>query len=152
MGNSNTNSNTNPAPAMQLTAEDLQRIISTAIAAAKEPNEYEKIELEEKKEELARKRAQIEQDQQTRRDTAQQQLQILNARKQMQRVCTHKHRDGHTHGVHIVDDIGGFVLCQKCQAVIRPGMAPKGYTGTVIFDTDLFNRLFQETASNGFWE
>lgn len=142
----------NETPRMTFTTEDIQKIIAAAVAAAKEPNELEKLEMEEKREQLEARRAQIEQDQQTRRETAQQQIAIMENRRAMQGLCTHKHRRGDTHCVFVNDELGGYVLCQKCQAVIRPGVAPQKNDSGVIFDTVLFNRLLQECTSNGFFE
>jgi hypothetical protein len=138
--------------AVSLTAKDLQQLIATAIAAAKQPNEIEQFELEEKKKKQEQQKLDTEQEQQTRRETAEQQLQIIASKKSFQRVCTHKHRKGDSHCVFVTDDLGGYILCQKCQAVIRSGSVPKDYNGTVIYDTDLFNRLFQDTSSNGVWD
>lgn len=137
---------------LTLTATNLKDIIAAAVAESRKPSELEQLELEEKKAAQEQKRAQIEQDQQTRRETAEQQLQIMANKRAFQKLCTHKHRKGDTHCTFVHDEQGGYVLCQKCQAVIRPGVAPKSYTGDVIFDTDLFNRLFQDTSSNGMWE
>jgi hypothetical protein len=34
-----------------------------------------------------------------------------------------------------------YLLCLKCQAIIRPGLAPAGYNGGDIYDTALFEQL-----------
>jgi hypothetical protein len=142
----------NEKPTVNFTAEDLQNIIATAIAAAKEPTEIEKITLDEKRAEQEARRAQIEADQQMRADTARQQIVIMQNKRAAQHVCTHKHRkSGDTHCVFVSDDLGGYVLCQKCQAVIRPGAEPAKNNAGVIYDTALFNQLFQECSDNGLW-
>lgn len=67
-----------------------------------------------------------------------------------QSICTHKHRDGNSHCVWVQEKAPspGYILCQKNQCKIRPGVAPKDYKGLDIYDTQLFNRLFQELPSN----
>jgi hypothetical protein len=141
----------NEKPAMNFTVEDIQNIIATAINASKEPSELEKLALEEKRAEIEARKAQIEQDQQTRAETARQQIAIMENKRAVQRLCTHKHRKGDTHCVFISDDLGGYILCQKCQAVIRAGVAPKSNDSGVIYDAALFNTLFQDCSSNGLW-
>jgi hypothetical protein len=56
----------------------------------------------------------------------------------------------------VSDDIGGYVLCQACRAVIRPASQlanfEKGFElkrKDVIFDTALFNKVFQLTDASG---
>lgn len=41
----------------------------------------------------------------------------------------------------------GYILCQKCQAIVRPGNPPKGYKGNHIYNTVLFNQLFQKVPN-----
>jgi hypothetical protein len=64
-----------------------------------------------------------------------------------QQICSHKHRDGHSHCVFVMEKAPspGYILCQKNQCKIRPGAVPaEGADGGAIYDTALFNRLFQE--------
>ncbi len=146
------NPNQNQNQQVNLTAADLQKLITTAIAAAKEPNELEKLALEEKRAEREAQRAQIEQDQKMRADTARQQMDIIANKRAAQKICTHKHRkSGDTHCVFISDELGGYILCQKCQAIIRPGEEPKRNSIGAIYDTALFNQLFQDCSDNGMW-
>lgn len=64
----------------------------------------------------------------------------------MQLNCTHLRRDGTCRAVFIQN--GNYLLCQKCQAVIRQGTAPaKDNAMNAIYDTALFNRLFQQTST-----
>lgn len=137
---------------MNITNEDLKELITAAVAAAREPNELEKLEIEARQAEREAQRVQIEQDQQIRAETARQQIAIAGNKRSMQKICTHKHRkSGDTHAVFITDDLGGYILCQKCQAVIRPGVEPENNKAGVIYDSALFNQLFQDCASNGMW-
>jgi hypothetical protein len=73
------------------------------------------------------------------------------------RTCAHVTggRNPHPHTVFVSDDLGGYVLCQKCRAVIRPENQlqsfPSGFKEKrpdVIFDTALFNRVFQLTDAS----
>lgn len=64
-----------------------------------------------------------------------------------QSICSHKHRDGNSHCVFIMEKAPspGYILCQKNQCKIRPGSTPaENADGGAIYDTGLFNRLFQE--------
>jgi hypothetical protein len=138
-------------PQVNFTAEDIQNLITAAIAAAKEPSELEKITIEEKRAEQEVRRVQIQQEQQTRAETARQQIQIIENKRAGQKICTHKHKKGETHCVFITDDLGGYIICQKCQAIIRPGVEPAKNNVGAIYDTVLFNQLFQDCSSNGLW-
>lgn len=76
-------------------------------------------------------------------------LQQIENKRQLQRICTHKHRDGNSHCVYIMEQRGpGYILCQKNQCIIRAGNTPTNYKGNDIYSTELFNRLFQELPSN----
>ncbi len=61
-------------------------------------------------------------------------------------ICSHKHREGQSHGV-LVMERGNtqYIHCQKCHANIRPGQKPETNSDTAaIYSTELFNRVFQE--------
>lgn len=117
-----------------LTAQQLQDLIATAVTAA--VSEAKKPFISEQ----AQK--QMEQDQQTRKETAENILRGIEQKKHMQRMCTHTRReDGKTRAVYVEN--GTFMICQGCQAIIRPGTAPVGDRGTDIYDDQLFYRLFQ---------
>ncbi len=76
-------------------------------------------------------------------------LQQIENKRQMQRICTHKHRIGSSHCVYVMEQRGpGYILCQKNQCIIRAGNPPVNYKGNDIYSTELFNRLFQELPSN----
>lgn len=65
-------------------------------------------------------------------------------------ICSHKHRDGNSHCVFIMEKAPspGYILCQKNQCKIRPGSVPPQNPDIgAIYDTSLFNRLFQELPS-----
>ena len=73
----------------------------------------------------------------------------------IQRICAHEHskrEGGGTHCVHVREEdprSPGFILCQKCQGRIRPGVAdadglPFQRDRGAIYDNALFNRLFQD--------
>jgi hypothetical protein len=135
--------------AVSITADQLKEIIATAIAAAKAPNVVEQAKLDEiqKRDKEA---------QQNRVEGAEQQRQVLAAKAFNQKVCTHEHADGKGRTVFVQDDIGGYILCQKCQAVIRPenqlGFFPQNIQSSrsdITFNTPLFNTHFQKTNTSG---
>lgn len=68
-----------------------------------------------------------------------------------QAICSHTHRDGNSHGVFVMEKAPspGYILCQKNQCKIRPGQKPtENADFGAIYDTALFNRLFQQLPSN----
>jgi hypothetical protein len=115
-----------------------ERALKTAIAAAKEPSA-----LEQKKLDADALRIEGEQAARLRLSTeVKAEAQAKHAR---QRLCSHEHANGDSHVVYVQERKGpGYMLCQKNQCIIRPGVAPEGYTGNVIYDTNQFNRLFQK--------
>src|ERR1017187_3849831 len=58
-------------------------------------------------------------------------LQKDKDKKFTQATCSHKHRDGNTHCVFVMEKAPspGYILCQKNQCIIRPGTKPEGYGG-----------------------
>jgi hypothetical protein len=138
---------------VSLTAEDLKNIIagavSEAVKAAKAPNAIEQAALD-------RAQKQVEQDQQTRAEQAEQVKQKMANDAFNKKVCSHERGDSTGRGVFVQDELGGYILCQKCRAVIRPENQlvhfPKDFMKTrqdIIFDTVLFNRHFQKTNTSG---
>jgi hypothetical protein len=139
---------------VSLTADDLKNIIagavSEAVKAAKAPNEIEQAKLDQQKK-------QIEQDNQTRLETSAQIKQKMDNDAFQKQVCQHEGgRPKHAHTVFVSDDIGGYVLCQVCRAVIRPESQlvhfPKDIQTSrkdIIFNTVLFNKVFQNTDASG---
>lgn len=77
-------------------------------------------------------------------------LQQMRDKQVTQSICSHKHRDGNSHCVFIMEKAPspGYILCQKNQCKVRPGLAPSQNPDIgAIYDTGLFNRLFQELPS-----
>jgi hypothetical protein len=133
-----------------LTTDALKEIIATAIAAAKAPNVIEQAE-------IAKQQKTIEQDNQTRLEASAQIKKKMEGDVFRKRTCQLVGgKPKHPHTVFVSDDIGGYVLCQMCRAVIRPeGQLvhfPKDIQKTrldIIFDTQLFNKVFQNTDASG---
>lgn len=119
---------------MSLTPKQLQDLITAAVTAAvaesKKPAPL-----------TEREEADIQQAQDMRLQQRDLVLQEQANKAAMQRSCTHMRRDNTCTGVYV--DNGNYIICQQCQGLIRPGAAPAGYTGSDIYDTNLFNRLFQ---------
>lgn len=119
---------------LTLTAKQLQELVATAVSAAVAEAKKPFVSEQDQK--------RMEQDQQTRKETADNILRGIEQRKHMQRMCTHTRReDGKTRAVYVEN--GTFMICQACQAIIRPGVAPANDRGTDIYDDQLFYRLFQ---------
>lgn len=84
--------------------------------------------------------AEIAQAQQMRKEQGELvRLTIANRRRE-QEACIHMRRDNTTTGVYIAG--GNYIICQHCQGIIRPGVAPEGYSGQDFYDTQLFNKLW----------
>ena len=129
-------------PVIALTAQDLKGIIAETVKAAKAPNviEQQKLDQEEKARELA---------QEQRKNLSESVLADKENKRVVQHICSHEHKSGDSHCVYIMEKVGpGYLLCQKNQCKIRPGAPPKNYKGDDIYDTDLFNRIFQKLPSN----
>jgi hypothetical protein len=104
-----------------------------------------------------------DQKQKMRQQTAEQIVEIIHNRRQAQLTCTHEHSKrsgGGTHCVYVKEEnpaSPGYIFCQLCQGRFRPGTfagddrtQPAFYRDRgAIYDTDKFNRLFQECAANG---
>ena len=126
-----------------LTEEQLERLLTRVIAAVKQPTELEqrKIDQEDKR---------IQQDQENRKRVSQGVKDQMDGKKWTQRNCSHEHPRGDSHCVWIQEQVGaGYLLCQKNQCIIRPGVASPNYKGRVIYNNELFNRIFQKLQSNG---
>jgi hypothetical protein len=130
--------------ALALTADDLRDIIASAVTAAvaesKKPAPPTEQEL-----------AQIAQDQQMRKDTAQDVLRAQANKLANQKVCSHEHpkREGsQSHCVWVKEEnpaSPGYILCQLCQGKVRPEVPAEQRMDTqAIYDTQMFNKLFQD--------
>jgi hypothetical protein len=120
-----------------LTAADLQKLLSTVIAEAKKPTALEQAKLDaEAEEKMKAQQHRLEQAESIKAEMAQKAME--------KRLCSHKHSTGQSHGVYIQD--GNYILCQKHQCKIRPGVAPTNYQGSDIYDTALFNEVFQSLS------
>jgi hypothetical protein len=127
---------------IQMSAETLQQLITSAVtaavAAAKAPTEIEQRKLDAEKKE-------IDEQQKHRLQTADQQRAAVKQRRWVHENCTHEHKNGDTHCVYVAEKQGaGFLICQAQQCIIRPGDAPAGYQGTDVYNTALFNKIFQK--------
>jgi hypothetical protein len=141
------------AETVQLTKNDLKEILADqarlnaellreTIAEIKKPTQAEQRELDATK-------LRVEQEQKERQALSKSLVEEIENKKTIQRLCSHEHRNGDTHAVYIQEKSGpGYFICQKNQCKIRPGNAPEGYKGGDIYDTALFNRLFQKSANN----
>lgn len=120
-------------------AEDMKAII----AEMKKPSVVEQIALDKQAAEIAAR-------QKERLDNAAAIKQLMAEKAFQKRTCTHVHaKTNDSHCVYIMEKRGpGYLLCQACQAVIRPGEPPEGNDTDYIYDTALFNRLFQGIPSN----
>jgi len=94
--------------------------------------------------------------QEERKENAEKERQRMENLRRVRRACNHMRRDGSCRAVfvkgcgdpNLADGTGSgnFFICQACQAIVRPGVAPEGYTGMDIFDNVLFEKLWQATA------
>jgi hypothetical protein len=117
-------------------------MLKDVISELKKPNVVEQKELDRLAQELADRN-------QERKDNSAGIIQLTEQKRAIQSICSHKHKDGNSHCVQISERQGpGYILCQKNQCKIRPGIAPDGYNGTDIYDNRLYNQLFQELPTN----
>lgn len=98
-------------------------------------------ELRKPPEPTPEQQAAIESDKQTRKEQAQLALARMENERRERLACIHRRKDGTNNAVYVPN--GHFMICQSCQAVIRPGTAPEGDLGVDIYNTQLFNELFQ---------
>ena len=110
---------------LALTIEQL----TTLIKEIKKPEPPS--ELEQKK---------LKQAQDSRRQLASTHAEVAESKRRQQKICTHLRRDGTSRAV--------YLICQKCQAIVRPEDAAKKSHVNTIYDTNLFNRLFQMSATS----
>jgi len=93
--------------------------------------------------------AEIEQAKADRIATGRLQLQRLQNKMAEQNACTHRRKDRTTHCV--FEYMGGYLICQGCQAIIHGGPRPAGDLGKEtsqhIYDSRMFNEHFVETQA-----
>jgi hypothetical protein len=125
---------------MNITAEQLMEILKEV----RKPADPTPLELRK-----------LEQQQEARKQMGLKQRDIEENNRRIRRFCSHIRRDGtarvvHVKGHHFVGD-PGYLICQKCRAIIKPGTAPKNNYQDHFYDTELFNKLFQmSTGGNTF--
>jgi hypothetical protein len=132
---------------INLTIKDLKEMIAAAVSASitesRKPDPLTD-------EQLASLRMKQEHRERTSADVAQ----TAKNLKANQMICSHEHNNGDTHCVWVREEnpaSPGFILCQKQQCRIRPGVFEKEGTAFqrdrgAIYDTAMFNKLFQKCA------
>ena|ERR1017187_3853407 len=115
---------------MELTASQLQELIATAVTAAVSEAKKPYISDEQKRN--------IADAQQARKEQAGLHRQMVEEKIRQQKLCTHEHARGDTHGVYVQN--GNYILCQKCQSVIRPETDPQ-----------TFSKIFQKLHNSEFF-
>lgn len=131
---------------MSITAEDLKGIVAAAVATAIQEARKPAPPTEQ---ELASK----EMAQQFRKAAAADVMATAANKKNFQRICVHEHakrEGGGTHCVWVREEdptSPGYIYCQKCEGKVRPeggNQGTKREDRTAIYDTALFNKLFQD--------
>lgn len=127
---------------LRLTKQDLAELIAAAVTAAKAPNS-----VEQKK--LNQEQKQIEEDQKQRLAVAASVKEEMAQRLWTHLNHSHEHKNGQSKCTYVHDKLGGYVICLGCQAKIRPDMPEvQRLDHTAIYDTPLFNKLFQKLPTN----
>jgi hypothetical protein len=124
-------------------ARSLGDILPQIIAAVKEPGPIEQRQFDEMAKE-------IEERQKERLNMSKQVLEDMANKKAQQATCSHEHRRGDGHGVHIQDRLPhGYVLCQVCQIRVRPELDAeyRKLDPRAVYDTALYNKIFQKIQS-----
>jgi hypothetical protein len=125
-----------------ISKDQLKEILAEVIKAVKEPTVLEQRKIVKQEEE-------IRQAQEDRKKLAESLIQDKENKRTNQRICSHEHKNGDSHCVYIIEkNSPGYILCQRNQCKIRPGVAPENYKGDDIYSTELFNKLFQKLPSN----
>jgi|SRR5580704_4684832 hypothetical protein len=127
---------------ISLTKQDLADIISQAIAAAKAPNVIEQQKLDAQAEETKQK-------QEYRKSISLSVKEDMENKRAVREVCSHEHANGNSRSVWVQEPKGyGYMICLKNQCKIRPEPKPaKNADNGCIYNTALFNRLFQKAQS-----
>jgi hypothetical protein len=125
---------------MSLTADQLQSLITAAVTAAvAESKKPAPLTEQQQAEILQANNMRLEQ-----RDLV---LQGEANKAALRRACSH-FRSAAPYGTTAVYvQNGNYLICQQCQAVVRPGVEEKYKDSVSIYDTELFNKLFQAAGS-----
>jgi hypothetical protein len=127
---------------LRLTKQDLAELIAAAVTAAKAPNSIEQKNLD-------REQKQIEEDQKQRLAVAASVKEEMKQRLWTHLNHSHEHKNGQSKCTYVQDKLGGYVICLGCQAKIRPDMPKEQRLDhNAIYDTGLFNKLFQKLPTN----
>jgi hypothetical protein len=134
---------------LNLTPKDLQAMIAAAVTAAIQESRKPAPPTDQEV-------AQLKMKQEHRLRTANEVIRTEENKRANQRICSHEHNNGDTHCVWVREEnpaSPGFILCQRQQCRIRPGDLTKDYEQPAflrdrgaIYDTNLFNKLFQKCA------
>ena len=133
---------------LSLTPEALQEMIAVAVATAIQesrkplpPSEQEVAQLRMKQEHRERQAEDV--------------IRTAENKRANQLICSHEHNNGDTHCVWVREEnpaSPGFILCQRQQCRIRPNVfdddADYAFLRDrgAIYDTAMFNKLFQKCA------
>jgi hypothetical protein len=128
-----------------LSAEQLESVLTKVVQAAREPVLTE------------RDKAEMEAQQQTRKENAENFKQMEAGIQRHQQICDHRTRlcTGADTGSAIVANKNGkgevvFFICQHCRLVTRPTEEGKsGFVDSVLYDTATFNKFFAEKINTG---
>jgi hypothetical protein len=95
------------------------------------------------------KLAELESDKAMRAETAKLQLAKVKQVQDTQAACVHRRKDRSTHCVY--EYSGQYLICQGCQAIIKPEPRPTGpeakETSHHIYNTRMFNEHFTESQA-----
>ena len=133
----------NAKETVNLTKDDLKEILQTVVIAAKQPSDLEQKKLEAEAQELRIR-------QETRAASSADVLAGIENKRRTQQLCSHEHSNGRTHCVFVQEQNGGgYLICQKNQCKIRPFIpVEQRLDKQAIYDTDLYNRIFQKLNLN----
>lgn len=139
----------NSGGTLNITANDLKAMIAAAVSAAV-------IESRKPDPPTEQEVAQLRMAQEHRLQTAEQVINTEKNKRANQLICSHEHNNGDTHCVWVREENAsspGFILCQRQQCRIRPGDFTKDFEQPAflrdrgaIYDTAMFNKLFQKCA------
>ena len=127
-----------PKQAVTLTADQLKDLMLTMAKELRKPADPTPEQL-----------AQKENDRLSREATARSQLEKMQRDQANRAACTHRRKDRTTSMVY--EYMGGYLICQQCQAIVHAGARPEGDAGKEttnhFYDTRMFNEHFVETQA-----